>query len=106
MASKTINFKRGDTFSLSCTRVNSAGEAVDITGLTLTSQVRSDAFVDDLTTAIVSGAAGTFTLSATATDSAAWPIAKLNCDVRFVGDATETTETFIINNVAEITRAG
>lgn len=105
MATQVIEFKRGDTFFLECTRTTSAGVAFDLTGYTITAQVRVDDFLGDLTVAITDAAAGEFTLSATQVQTALWPVARINCDVQFDNVTVESTETFIIDNLEDITRA-
>lgn len=109
MALKSINFKRGDTFSLLCTRQDSAGAPVNLTGYTITSTARvGTSFSDILTVTITSAAAGQFTLSETAANTANWPISSdasiMYCDVQFVfSGVVKSSETFIINVIEDIT---
>ena len=106
MSGKNISFKRGDTFQLEGTRTNRTGAAVDLSGLTISSQARVGSFVDDLTVSITSAATGKFTLSAAAAETELWPLGNLYCDIQFVGAGTESTETFVIYAIEDITRAG
>ena len=109
MALKSINFKRGDTFSLECTRKDNAGVAVNLTGYTITSTAKvGTSFSDSLTVAVTNAAAGQFTLSETAANTANWPISSdasiMYCDVQFVlSGVVKSSETFIINVVEDIT---
>jgi len=105
-----IYHKRGDTFSLTCTWTDSLGAAIDLTGYTVESQVRAVSFVDTLTTTITDVTNGVFTLTATATATADWPVtdslsSKLFCDIQFTKGTTVTsTETFQIVVVEDITQ--
>jgi hypothetical protein len=79
----TINFKRGSTFVIYCQRQDSTGAAVNLTGVTLTSQIRGLGYSFALTTAITDATNGKFTVSATPADNIAWPVATLYFDVLF-----------------------
>ena len=105
-----IYHKRGDTFSLTCTWTDSLGAAIDITDFTVESQVRAVGFVDTLTVTVTDATNGVFTIAATATATADWPVtdslySKLFCDIQFTTGATVTsTETFQIVVVGDITQ--
>ena len=103
----TFIHKRGDTFSLSSS-VENSGVAVDITGWTISSQVRKadDTLVEDLTVTIDDALGGLFTLSATALATESWPVENLYCDIEFTeaGGDVNSTETFIISVQRDITR--
>ena len=109
MALKSINFKRGDTFSLECTRKDSSGVPINLTGYTITSTAKvGTSFSDVLTVTIINAAAGIFTLTETATNTAAWPISSdasiMYCDVQFVlSGVVKSSETFVINVIEDIT---
>lgn len=108
MQYKSINFKRGDTLTIECTRRDADGTPVDLTGLTIASKVRNGGFEDTLTVTVVDAGAGTFTLAQTATLTALWPISAewsdMLCDVEFVDGANVvSSETFAINVLADIT---
>jgi hypothetical protein len=93
MESRTI--KRGDTLLLSCTRRDGAGVPVVLTGMTITAKVRYRSFSEPLTVALVDPANGVFSLSST--NTAAWPVATLKCDVQFVsGTVVTSSQTFAI----------
>jgi hypothetical protein len=106
---QSINFKRGDTFSLDCTRKDSGGTAINLTGYTITSSVKmGGSFSDTLTVTVTNAAAGQFTLTKAAANTASWPISTddspLLCDVQFVLSGTvKSSETFEIDVVEDIT---
>lgn len=105
---KTINFKRGDTLAIACTRKNSVGAPVNITGMTILSKVRNGAFEDSLVVNVTDAAAGEFTLSRSAANTAAWPLTAdgsiMRCDVEFTdGSNVNSSETFAINVIEDIT---
>lgn len=105
-----IYHKKGDTLSYSCSWKDSAGVAINLTGYTINSQVRATSFVGTLTTTITSAVNGLFTLSATATETATWPVtdgalSSLFCDVQFtVGAVVVSTDTFQIIIAQDITQ--
>ena len=103
----TITHKRGDTFELSATLENS-GNPVDITNFTITSQVRdvADALLQALTVTVTDANAGAFTVSATPAQTETWSVKTYVCDIEFVevGGEVNSTETFQINVIKDITR--
>lgn len=105
-----VYHKRGDTLSFQCVWNDSAGNPVNISGYTITSQVRAVSFVDDLTVTVTNPTLGQFTLSATAADTATWPLttsaqSRVFCDVQFVLSGVVTSsETFQIIVVEDITQ--
>lgn len=103
----SIRLKRGDTLLLDGLAQNDDGSVFDLTGSTVTSQVRTsqDTLVATLTATITDAAQGEFTLGATAVATAAWPVGKLLCDVRWVnGDDVLHSETFELIVVEAMTR--
>jgi hypothetical protein len=103
----TITHKRGDTFVLSATLENS-GNPVDITNFTITSQVRdvADELLQALTVTVTDANAGAFTVSATPAQTETWDVKTYVCDIEFVevGGEVNSTETFEINVLKDITR--
>lgn len=103
----TITHKRGDTFELAATLEN-AGNAVDITNFTITSQIRQsdDTLLQALTVTVTDAAAGEFTLSATAAETETWGVAQYECDIEFIdiGGEVNSSDTFTINVIKDITR--
>lgn len=99
------NFKRGDTFSLACVyKVD--GVATSVTAFDIDSQLRDskDNLIQTLTVTKLPGT-GSFTLTATATDTTNWPVSVLKCDLQFSESGTvRSTETFNVVVVNEITK--
>ena len=100
-----IRFKRGDTFTLTCTyKVD--GVPTSVTSIDIDSQIRDNrgALVQDLAVTKLVGT-GEFTLIATATETAEWPVSVLRCDVQFSkGGSVRSTQTFDISVAEDITR--
>ena len=106
MTTSTITgFKRGDTFSLAGTyKVN--GAAASVSGMTIASHVRTQAgtLVQNLTVAQTAFIGG-FSLTATATQTAAWPATTLVCDIQFTQNGiVQSTETFSIAVEDDVTK--
>jgi hypothetical protein len=105
-----ITHKRGDTFTMAITATDSTGAAIDLTDFTLASQVRKAdevrTLVENLTATVTDATAGAFTLSATATQTALWPIETLLHDVQFTqpDGAVWSSPTDRIRIVEDITR--
>lgn len=101
----TINFKRGDTFSLSCVyKVDDV--ATSVAPMTITSQLRTSGgdLVQQLTATKTAGT-GTFTLVATATQTALWDLALLKCDIQIVeNDIVRSSSTFYVKVIEDVTR--
>lgn len=102
-----ITHKRGDTFELTLTLENQ-GNAVDITLFTIACQVRdqSDVLIQTLTVVKTDPTNGTFTLSASDSETYLWPLLKLDADVEFIEPDTtvSSSETFSIQVIKDITR--
>lgn len=104
---EVITHKRGATFEAGC--LHEDGGPVDLTSVTITSQVRTAGgrFVGDL--AVTKGnqgtAPGTFTVRAEAAATALWPLATLIWDIRYQtagGVAyTETAEILVVRQATE-----
>lgn len=98
---KSINFKRGDTFTLACQRLTAAAAAFNLVGYTVSSAVRNGGFSQSLTVTITAPGTGSFTVSQTAANTALWPVSDdddsvMYCDIQFVSGSVESTETFKI----------
>ncbi len=83
-----LEFFRGDTFEFTGQLLNDLGAPVDLTaeGITVTSQVRVPA--SDASNRKICDVAVTLTdathYSGLVTDTSAWPIARLECNIRYV----------------------
>jgi hypothetical protein len=98
---KSINFKRGDTLSMTCQRLTAAAAAFNLVGYTMAATVRNGGFSQALTVTVTNASLGQFTLSQTATNTAVWPISDdddsaMYCDIQFTSGSVESTETFKI----------
>jgi len=98
---KSINFKRGDTLSMTCQRLTAAAAAFNLVGYTIAATVRNGGFSQALTVTVTDAALGQFTLSQTAANTALWPISDdddsvMYCDIQFTSGSVESTETFKI----------
>lgn len=94
-----VILKAGDTLSLAGTYTDSDGAAISLTGYTIASSVRQSdgTLVENLTCTITVAASGTFSVSATATQTSDWPTESLSCDIEFsVGGVVVHTDTFTI----------
>lgn len=91
-----INIKQGDTFSVTGTYTDGNGLPIDLTNITISSQVRSTtlALIDTLV-CVKSGTTGVYTLSAPiGTD--AWPIGEAVWDIKY-SSGSMVTHTDNIN---------
>ena len=101
-----LTHKRGDRFSRLCTyRV--AGVATAL-GAAPRVQLRDGAseLVQELTVTLATqsgGTTGQFTISATAAQTALWPVAALSADVQFT-DTEVSSETFAVRVLPDVTR--
>jgi len=105
---KSINFKRGDTLSMTCQRLTAAAAPFSLVGYTIAATVRNGAFNQALTVTVTNASLGQFTLSQTATNTALWPISDddasvMYCDIQFTSASVESTETFKIVVQQDIT---
>jgi len=100
-----IRFKRGDTFTLTCTyKVDNA--ATSVTSIDIASQIRNNLsnLIQDLTVTKINQT-GVFTLSATSEETELWPISVLRCDIQFSENGiVKSTQTFSISVVEDITK--
>lgn len=100
-----IKFKRGDTFSLSCTyKVD--GVATSVSSIDIDSQIRDnrDKLIQELTVTKLIGT-GEFTLTSTAEETADWPITTMKCDIQFSeGGSIRSTQTFDVVIIEDVTK--
>ncbi|PQV56418.1 hypothetical protein LX70_02684 [Defluviimonas denitrificans] len=88
-----FEIKQGEDLVIDFTRRDAAGVPVDISGDTITSKVAMRDFSGDLTTAKVNAAAGQGRLTASAAETATWPAATLEADVKFDGGAGQVRKS-------------
>lgn len=100
-----IKFKRGDTFTLTCTyKVD--GVPASVAALTIDSQIRNqrNQLIQELTVTKLVGT-GQFTLVASAEDTTDWPVSVLRCDIQFSeSGVVRSTQTFDISVAEEVTK--
>lgn len=106
---KTIApFKRGDTFSLACTwKVDNT--PTDITGLTITSQIRSSSgrLIAELRVVAENQTTnpGKYALVPVNPDTHLWPIDAARCDIQVDDQGiNRSSETFLIPIIEDITK--
>ena len=105
---KSINFKRGDTFSVTCQRFTSVSVPFNLVGYTIAATVRNGAFNYALTVTITSPTTGIFVLFANPINTALWPVSDsddsvMYCDIQFTSSSVQSTETFKIVVQEDIT---
>lgn len=106
-----IYHKRGDTYTYYARWTQGDSDLpVNLTGLVITSQIRSEGFVDNLVVTVTDAANGEFTISASADSTKLWPItdsiaSRLFSDIQIVdGTNVVSSETFQIILLEDITQ--
>jgi hypothetical protein len=107
-APRTSDFKRGDTFLLTCTHKVS-DVATSVTGFTIRSQVRNrfGQLVAELNATLANQVTspGVFYLAPDDPDTSQWDVGDLSCDVEITnGGVIRSTVTFIVPCVDDITK--
>ena len=100
-----ITHKRGDTLEWVVT-LTQDGSVVDITGWTITSQIRQETtLISDLTVTIVNAANGQFNLSATPAQTSSWTLGSHSVDIEFINTSlfVVSSQTFTLQLVRDIT---
>lgn len=100
------DFKRGDTFAMTCT-YKQDGAAHDITSVDVKCQVKQGStLVTEMNVAKANQSSnpGVFVLVPQSADTALWPLGNLLCDIQFTeGGVVRSTETFYINIIEQVT---
>jgi hypothetical protein len=106
MTTTLPEFKRGDSFAISCTYKQNGTPhsvfAVDIKcqvkqGTTLVTEM-------NISKADQAASPGVFVLLPQSSDTALWPLGNLLCDIQFTeGGVVRSTETFYINIIEQVT---
>lgn len=105
-----IYHKRGDTLLLTNVWRDSAGNPVNLTPYTITSQIRATNFVQDLVVVKTNAAGGVFTCSLSAALSANLPLTTSNAsrlfwDVEFndagVVVSSETVQIVVVEDITQ-----
>ena len=98
----SVSTKAGDTFSMDGLYSDASDVPINLTGYTVTSQIKRQNSLDLIgsltaTLANQTTSPGVFTLSATATATALWATGTFVCDVKFVnGSTVERSVTFSV----------
>lgn len=102
-------FKRGDTFSLACTW-KQLGVATTVTGLVIAAQIRNligMTLIVDLAVVVSDQSInpGAFILVPAISDTSAWPIGSLICDLQITNGTTiRSSDSFLIPVIEDITK--
>lgn len=110
MSAQASPIHQGDTFDVVLAWSDDAGLPVDLTGATIRSTIRNEgALVQELTVTLLDQVAwpGQFRLLATAAQTALWPEATLEANVRLelAGGVVRSTESFFVAVRVPPTRA-
>ena len=104
-----IRIKRGDTLQRTLTLTSGGAPYIPV-GATIACQVKSAAtrgeapFIDSLSVASTA-TPGQFLLTATAAQTALWPLGVLVSDVQFtIGATVKSTETFTVSVEQDVTQ--
>lgn len=101
MINPVIDFKRGDTFLMACTRTGT-----NIAGWTIASMLRdkNDALIAECNVTITNAAQGQYTVRVD--DTTAWPVESLYWDIEYIDDGgvVQSTETVRVNVKKDQTR--
>ena len=103
MASQVINWKRASTFGATVTYTPETGWPTNLTGVTVTSDIR-DANRKLYTCTVVITSPTTFTVTNSSTDL--WAVGSAYWDIRFTKDGTVFfSDTVVINVIDNVTTA-
>lgn len=103
------NFKRGDTFQLTCT-YKVAGVATSLTGKTVDCQLRSPngGLIADMTCTLDADQTtnpGKFVVTPVVADTSRWSVGNNEIDIQITsGSSVRSTETFTLPVVKDVTR--
>ena len=97
--------KRGDSFAMTCVRRTSpTGDAIDLTGASIRAQLRFYSEVRALTPTLTDAENGTFTLGATAAQTATWTPGRWQCDIEItLNGAVASSDTFSVTVTPDVT---
>lgn len=92
-----LQIKRGDTLSLTCTDQTAAVTEGGLTGVEIAASIAMGAGSRPLTVDVLDVEAGTFVLSAPASETEKWPVGALRADIKYsVGDVALRSYDFSI----------
>lgn len=104
-----INFKIGDTFSISGQLLSDAvgSPPINMTDYTLRSQIRNNGqVVQSLAASVTDAVNGAYSLTATPAQTVLWPVGTSEMDIEFTSNtgAVTSTETIYINCKNDVTK--
>ena len=94
-------FKRGDTFNLNGILQDKIGTPIDLTGYSISSQVRDGGWlVSTLDCSITGAASGKYNITKSHTDTQNWPDKDLKMDIQFTTASSKkiSTETILLKD--------
>lgn len=97
--------KRGDPWSIRCTRNDSGGSPVSIVGETIISQLRAPGFVADWSVAVVDGVNGIFDLTMSPAETLLVPVGPVSWDVKYTALVPGSTKTQTLIITEDVSRA-
>jgi len=105
MSGPLLTFKRGSSFTATCTYVPPAGAAPNLIGAIISSQLRfRDTLLQEFTCTLAEDGMS-FTVTADETDTTDWTVATCDWDIRIaLGEDVIYTETMRLNVIAAVTR--
>lgn len=102
----SFRLKRGDTWTLECVRTDADGAAVDLTGMTIASEIVANGVRKTLVPTVTDAAAGEFTLSLAPGETETLQPVLFRGDVEFIASgAVTSSETFAIEVEEDFTNA-
>jgi len=102
-------FKRGDSFSLTCT-YQVAGVPASLSGMTVTAQIRNSyglTLIDNFTITVLDQTSyiGQFVMVPNTADTSGWPLGSLLCDIKIsASGVTKHSDSFSIPVVERVTQ--
>ena len=99
-------FKRGDTFAMTCT-YKQDGTPYDITSIDIKCQIKQGTTLVtemNVTKADQTARPGVFVLTPQSAETVLWPLGSLLCDIQFTeGGVVRSTETFYVTIIEQVT---
>lgn len=102
-----LTVKRGDTWRFECVRTDEDGAPAPLTGVDIASEITLGRTRKALSVEVTDAAAGKFSLSLSAFETAQLAARSYRADVEFTENGVvESTDTFLISVIEDITNAG
>lgn len=94
-----IKIKRGDLVSQDIVRRNSKGQAVPLTGITVTAAVSGRGFYDTFEAVVTDANAGAFNITAYPSQTINWPLGELSVDAKYMASPTDVMHSHTLDIV-------